>query len=418
VGTKTWRLVMQQRALESKWVVHSGLALLMAWGFFLALLGRRVGAIKALSQVHRTTRIPWFKKLVEPYILANRDATYRDIQYLTKPDLSPYFGKRLMVLKPPLSCGEKGVLFVMVNDTIRLLHTGMNLSKLLNNYTLVFEPSWSSYCHPDLLEYTRWSEEIFVLSAEENDFAFLNRLGANLVPVSLGPCDWVDPRAAVPYLDNPKEYDIVMNSNWGPWKRHYVLFDMLRKSQKHYKVALIGSPWFSASTRHDIERLVSYYGVASQVAIFDSIPYQQVMEITCRSRVSVLLSLKEGSNRAIAESIFCNVPVLALSNHVGGIRKNIVPETGILAEQTNLESAIAKLAESDIRPREWGLEHISCFKSTEKLNSVLREHALRQGRPWTEDIAARSNSPESSYASSQDKSRFSSWNEGLKDYLR
>ncbi len=415
---KTSYSVVRQRTLENALVVHSGLALLMAWGFFLALLGRRDGAIMALSQVHRTTRIPWFRRLVEPYILANRDATYREIRLLTKPELSPFFGKRLMVLKAPLPGGEKGVLFVMVNDTVRLLHTGMNLPKLLNDYTLVFEPSWSSYCHPDLLEYTRWSEEIFVLAAEENDFAFLGRLGANLVPVSLGPCDWVDPRTAEPYLDNPKEYDIVMNSNWGPWKRHYVLFDMLRKSHKHYKVALIGSPWFSASTGNDIERLVNYYGVASQVAIFDSIPYKQVMDITCRSRVSVLLSLKEGSNRAIAESIFCNVPVLVLSNHMGGIRKNVVPETGLLADEASLESAIAKLEESGIRPREWGLEHVSCFKSTANLNSVLQEHALRQGRPWTEDIAVRSNSPESSYAYSEDKARLSSWNEELKDYLR
>jgi len=136
LALKTWCSIARQRTLENAWVVHSGLALLMAWGFFLALLGRRVGAIKALSQVHRTARIPWFKKLVEPYILANRDATYRDIQFLTKQDLSPFFGKRLMALKAPLPGGEKGVLFVMISETIRLLHTGMDLPKLLNDYTL------------------------------------------------------------------------------------------------------------------------------------------------------------------------------------------------------------------------------------------------------------------------------------------
>jgi hypothetical protein len=82
-----------------------------------------------------------------------------------------------------------------------------------------------------------------------------------------------------------------------------------------------------------------------------------------------------------------------------------------------LESAIAQLLESNIDPREWGLEHVSCFKSTEKLNATLREYALKQGRPWTQDIAVRSNSPESSYLSAKDAERLLPWNEGLKDYL-
>jgi glycosyltransferase involved in cell wall biosynthesis len=413
---KMWCSVVRQRTIENPWVVHSGLATYMAWGFLQAISGRRKGAIKALSQVHRTARISWFRRLVEPYIVANRDAIYLNLGQLPQTDLRPLFGNRLMVLKAPASGSEKGVLFVMVNDTIRLLCSGMDMQKLLDDYTLVFEPSWSGYCHPELLEYTRWNEEIFVLTAEESDFAFLTRLGSNLVPVGLGPCDWVDPRAAEPYLRNTKEFDIVMNSNWGAWKRHYVLFHMLRNAKQRYKVALIGVHW-SGKTRDDIVQLAHFYGVTDQLAIFDWIPYQQVMDLTCGSKVSILLSLKEGSNRAIAESIFCNVPVVVLSNHVGGIRKNIVPETGLLAEEANLESAIAQLLESNIYPREWGLEHVSCFKSTEKLNATLREYALKQGRPWTQDIAVRSNSPESSYLSAKDAERLLPWNEGLKDYL-
>jgi len=192
---------------------------------------------------------------------------------------------------------------------------------------------------------------------------------------------------------------------------------MLRKANRRYKVALIGFKW-GGKTRDDIERLADYYGVAGQITIFDWIPYEQVMDLTCRSKVSILLSLKEGSNRAIADSILCNVPVVVLSNHIGGIRKNILPETGLLAEEAHLESAIVELFESSIHPREWGLEHVSCFKSTEKLNLILREHARRQGRPWTQDIAVRSNSPESKYVSTEDAERLSTWNERLKDYLR
>lgn len=358
------------------------------------------------------------RNLVEPYVIANRAAIYREPGLLKKQDLRPFFGNRLMVLKAPVAGGEKGVLFVMVSTVFPLLYPGFNLDKLLEDYTLVFEPSWSGYCHPELLEFTRWNDDIFILAAEENDFAFLQRLGSNLVPVGLGPCDWVDPCASEPYLENPKEFDIVMNSNWGPWKRHYVLFRMLRHAQQRStRVALIGSKW-GDKTQADIARLASFYGVRDQVTIFESIPYGQVMEITCRSRVSILLSLKEGSNRAIAESIFCNIPVLVLASHVGGIRKNIVPETGLLTEEKDLAYSIDRLLERNLHPREWGLEHISCLKSTEKLNLILREYALRRGRPWTQDIAVRSNSPESKYRYAKDAERLSSWNEGLKDYLR
>jgi len=322
-----------------------------------------------------------------------------------------------MVLKPPMGNGEKGVLFVMFSDMFRLLHDGADLPRLLADYTLVFEPSWSGYCHPDLLEYTRWKDDVFILAAEQEDNAFLKRLGSNLIPVDLGPCDWVDPRVAEPYLSQPKEFDIVMNSNWGAWKRHCVLFRMLRNSKRRYKVLLVGVKW-SGKFKTDVERLAKFYGVLDQLTILESIPYDQVMALTCRSKVAILLSLKEGSNRAIAEAIFCNLPVIVLSSHVGGIRKNVVAETGLLADERNLESAIDQLLDGNLQPRQWGQEHVSCFKSSERLNAVLKERTLGLGLPWTQDIAGRASSPESRYLYADDADRLRTWNDELKKYLR
>lgn len=408
-----------QRLLESQLAVNAGLTVLIFWGFSQALLGQRKRAAQVFSQVHRATRLPWMRKLVEPYIFANLPAVYSDSGPATDVDLRRFFGNRLMVLKAPGKNSEKGVLFVMVSYIFDWLRSNMDLERLLEDYTLVFEPSWSGYCFPGLLNYTRWNQEVFVLSAEEGDFAFLKRLGSNLVPVELGPCDWVDPDVAKPYLTERKEFDIVMNSNWAAWKRHYVLFRMLRNAKCRYKVALIGVKWGSPlRTEIDIRRLADYYGIAGQITMFDEIPYAQVMDVTCRSKVSILLSLKEGSNRAIAESILCNVPVIVLANHVGGIRKNVVPETGLFAEERHLESSAAQLLESPVNPRTWGLEHVSCLKSSEKLNAILREHALSKGRPWTQDIAVRANSPDSVYKFSEDAERLRPWNERLKDYLR
>jgi hypothetical protein len=417
VRLKILSSLLYQRTSENEWVVHSGLLLLILVGFAQALIGQRVKAVKVLSQVHRTSRSQWMRQLVETYIRANRDAVHADLLPSVSPNITTLFGNRLMVLKAPAPEGEKGVLLVMFTEMIRLLHSSMNLPQLLQDYTLVFEPSWSGYCHPEFLQFTHFSEEIFVLAAEENDFAFLQRLGSNLIPVDLGPCDWVDPRVAAPYLPNSKEFDIVMNSNWAAWKRHYVLFRMLARAKQRYKVVLIGVKW-AGKTAGDIETLADFYGVRGQITILERLSYEKVMDVNCRSKVSILLSLKEGSNRAIAESVFCNVPVVVLSSHVGGIRKNIVPQTGVLTDERHLESAIGGLLCSSLRPREWAMKNISCFISSDKLNARLREHALRKGRPWTKEIAGRSNSPESKYICDADAEHLRPWNQGLANYLR
>lgn len=406
-----------QRIRENIWVMNSGLLFLMALGFLRKLTGQRGRAVIALSQVHRTTRSQWMKAFVAPYIIANRDAVYMDHGNSADSDITTFFGNRFLVLKAPGPNDEKGVLLVMFTEMIRLLRSRMNLPKLLQNYTLVFEPSWSGYCDPGLLQYTQFPEEIFVLSAEANDFAFLQKLGSNLIPVALGPCDWVDPRVAIPHLGKPKEFDIVMNSNWAPWKRHYVLFRMLKRATRRYRVALIGGKW-GGKTGEDIEHLADFYGVRAQLKIMERLSYDEVMDITCRSRVSILLSLKEGSNRAIAESIFCNVPVVVLANHVGGIKKNVVPQTGILAQENQLAPAVDTLLSGSFCPRDWALDNISCFASSSKLNSLLRDHALASGRAWTQDIAGRSNSPESTYIYDADSERLRSWNQDLKNYLK
>lgn len=417
LNLRTWFSLLYQRARENELVLNLGLLGLAGIGFAWASLRKRPKAVKILSQVHRTTRSQWLKQVVEPYIVAHRDVITTASLAPVDPDLAKFFGNRLLVLKAPETNGEKGVLLVMFTEMIRVLRSSMNLKSLLHDYTLVFEPSWSGYCHPDLLQFSEFAEDIFVLAAEQNDFAFLRRLGSNLIPVCLGPCDWVDPRVAMPHLANAKEYDIVMNSNWASWKRHYVLFRMLANARRRkFTAVLIGGPW-GGKTQEDISTLARLYGVADQVAIMERLPYGQVMDITCRSRISILLSLKEGSNRAIAESIFCNVPVVVLSSHVGGIRKNIVPQTGLLTSERQLESAICRLLDSSLCPRDWAIQNISCFTSSAKLNAVLRERALQRGEPWTRDLAGRSNSPESKYIHEADAERLARWNKELRSYL-
>jgi glycosyltransferase involved in cell wall biosynthesis len=411
-----WSLI-QQRILENQFFVYSALIPIIALGAISAAFGFRRRAVLLLSQVHRTTRSSRMRRVVEPYILTNRSVAYRTSEVERDQDISRYFGGRIAVLKEPGPDGERGVLFVMFTEMLSLLFATMDVRRLAADFTIVSEPSWSGYCDEIFLRCTQLEEDIFVLAAQQDDYAFLQRLNSNLVPVDLGPCDWVDPRVAEPFINNPKEFDIVMNSHWGTSKRHHVLFRMLRHAKRPYKTLLIGGSWEGRSAA-DVLALAKHYGVQDQLTLVEHIPYEEVMNLTCRARVSVLLSLKEGSNRAISESIFCNVPVIVLSNHIGGIVKNVRPETGLLIPEKNLESAVETLLATGLSPRQWGLEHISFMTSSQKLNLILRSRALKNGRPWTRDIAARSNSPESKYASTADSQRLAPWNERLVDYLK
>ena len=220
-------------------------------------------------------------------------------------------------------------------------------------------------------------------------------------------------------LGSPKKFDIVVTSNWKQLKRHYVLFRALTRMRGDLRVALIGGS-MDGRTADDVRRLATAYGVLDRLTFFEDISYSEVMRITCSSRISLLLSLKEGSNRAIAESMFCDVPGIVLEEHVGGIRKNIRPQTGRLVPERRLPQAIEEmLAQLDtFGPRAWALENISCTVTTDRLNAAIRTSALAQGEQWTTDIAAKTNRPEIFIVDDSDRSALQAYHSSLADYIR
>ena len=108
LAIKTRLSLIQQRILENRFVVHTALVALMVLGGICALVGLRRKATMILSQVHRTTRLRGMRRVVEPYIIANRDVTYVANAGERNKDISQYFGGRISVLKAPASGGEQG----------------------------------------------------------------------------------------------------------------------------------------------------------------------------------------------------------------------------------------------------------------------------------------------------------------------
>lgn len=327
--------------------------------------------------------------------------TFKKYQYVpsfVNPETNGRFGERVFILKEKASENEKGILLLMFNSTIRDFPLYLDVNKVMEDYYLILEPSWSGFFIDEILQYTKFSSPVWVLSGYFKDFEFLKQLGSNLIPLPIGPCDWVDPELTGRVLSSVKKYDIVFNSNWASWKRHQVLFSAIKKITRPVRVALIGVE-LEGRNRKDIELLAKFYNVQHLIEIFERVPYIQALEITASSKCALLLSLKEGSNRALAEAMMCDVPVILLENHIGGIRKNINPMTGILTSETKLNNAILHMIEDfdHYSPRKWAIENASCFVSSQLVNTVFKQYSLDNHLEWSKDIWVRTNSPESCY---------------------
>ncbi len=109
----------------------------------------------------------------------------------------------------------------------------------------------------------------------------------------------------------------------------------------------------------------------------------------CVVRASVILSRREGSCVVVAESLFADTPAALLEDAEIGSRAFINRSTGRLLRDGDLAAQLMELiSESDhYTPRVWAEQHISCFKSSARLNDILKQHTIAAGQEWTCDLA-------------------------------
>jgi glycosyltransferase involved in cell wall biosynthesis len=300
----------------------------------------------------------------------------------------------LVVLKEhDPATGEAGVLLVTYHDAIGYLPQVFDLAALAPRYQLVLEPSTWGYMDERFLPYLGADLDVVVESQSRPDFAFVEGLRSNLVPSRLGAGDWVDPALFAPKPGTARAYDVAMVAAWDPLKRHGLLLDVLARLKRRgrvLKAALIGYAW--TWDRAKVERLVERRGLADQVTFFEKVPHAEVARVLSDSRVSVLLSRREGANRAIYESWFCDTPTIVYRRHRGvNLDHAGEPRAGLLAEDGELEQALLDVVDGkrSFAPRAWALEHTGCHVALARLEAELRALAERRGRPWTRGLAPR-----------------------------
>jgi len=326
----------------------------------------------------------------------------RDIQYIKKCGG--------IVLKKPRfteeKVAEKGALMLNHAMSFQFFCCGTDVPSVLEHYALILEPGWSGDTDPAVLYFTRFKDHpIIVMTPEKRDYDFLEVIGTNLIPISLGPGDWVNPSIFHLLKDQEKQYDAVMVASWLKLKRHHVLFRILRElKDPSFRVALVS---ISPDNREEIESLVDVYDVRNNVTFFEQISQEEVNRILNQSKVNLLLSLQEGGNRALFEGFFAGIPGLALKNIIGIPKDYFTPQTGKLIKEKDLKSELLYFREhwTDFNPRAWAEANITPEITTAKLNELLKRLAYQRGEEWTQDLVAKSNSPNFVYYPREDVGR-------------
>lgn len=309
----------------------------------------------------------------------------------------------LIILKKWNPCtGEKGVLLITYTEAARRFAAIYDLARIAERYMIVLEPSSWGYQDETFFFYIGSNASVIIQAPWRPDYDFVRELNCNLTPLRLGAGDWVDPSTFRPAPPGPKDFDLAVVSSWSRVKRHADLFRALahlrRQQYRSVRVALVGYPadW----TMADIQRLAHRYGVADLCTFFESIPHKEVADILARSAAYLLLSRREGANRALYEALFCDLPVGVYRGHRGVNTEAITAEVGALFDERNLPETIIRLLDpaAGYRPRDWAMKHTGLTVATEKLNNALRDLALRQGLPWTVNIVPKKNAPNLMYA--------------------
>lgn len=358
---------------------------------FGALDSRLLGLLAACRWV--STR--WLRRCLarelRPWLASDRSEVFRTgriVRAQYQRDIGKSVLTTSLLIKEPGPGGEKGVLYSSVEDNWARLLVHHNARRFLGEYLLVGASSWSPTDYAVLAGFAGLTDDpIFVGISNPADVLAYKVLRPVVMPVPIMACDWINPDFYVPKPHASREIDILMVANFSPFKRHWVLFQALRRMRRNLRVVLIGirSRGRGEATLREEAKA---FGVPQELEVLTNASIEAVTGYQCNSRISVIMSQREGSCVAVTESFFANTPVAVMRNAHVGSRAYVNEATGVLLTERGIARQLSAFLErsGSFRPRLWALDHVTCFHSTARLNALLRDYCTGVGRPWTQDI--------------------------------
>ncbi|MCF6312303.1 MAG: glycosyltransferase [Verrucomicrobiales bacterium] len=310
-------------------------------------------------------------------------------RYQTQLDQSAA-ASRTLILKAPNANGEKGVIVSCFEyNWLRILSGTQPFEKFDHRYTLIFSTSWSPTNYNILaLALEKISGPVFVIPCNYKESEKLNQFHPRIHPLSCLACDWLNPDFFDPKPWVNREIDILMVSNWAPFKRHWHFFDILQKLPADLKVVCVGQPEGSFTLEH-IKELQKTHNAPQHIEYLERIPIEKVNELQCNSKIAIILSRREGCCVAAVEGMMAGAYLAMLEDaHIGPL-DYINAQTGIKLKPETATQQISDLLNRppEISPHEWAKANISCHNSIDKVNNDLKVAALHSGQPWTKDLA-------------------------------
>lgn len=349
---------------------------------------RLPGAVGRLCQAARLTTNDRHRRRLEARIAALLPKVDpATLGAYDRPGADPALTKTA-VLKPWVGPREKGVVYCAFPYNWPRLVRSPDVKGFADRYTLVIATSFSPPHDAALYSLVAgYPGEVFSTISNPRDPEWLGRISPKFRPLDLYASSWVLPELYRPRPPAERDIDLLMIAQFGTVKRHHALFRALRTMPRDLKVTIIGQHQ-DGRTEKDILRDAAAFGVADRFELLANQAYTAVADALCRSKASVVLSRREGSCVAIAESLFADTPAALYEDAAIGSKVFLNERTGRLLKHRDLGRQLTEfVAESGkYSPRAWAVEHISCYRSTERLNAALKEHALAAGGEWTRDI--------------------------------
>ncbi|MBI5772280.1 MAG: glycosyltransferase [Verrucomicrobia bacterium] len=312
-----------------------------------------------------------------------------------------------IVLKPCLGPREKGVLLLSFEYNLPPLLTAPRVKELLRDYTIICATSWSPTQFQAVWAAAHLPDaDVFFMLSNARDAEWWGRLNSGTFTMPLFISSWISPADYQPRPKDERAIDILMVANWAPFKRHWVLFKALCQMRRKLRVVLVGQPEAGRTPEHVMAEAEAF-GVREQIEFRSRLPIGEVTALQCASKVSLVLSRREGSCVVVTESLFADTPVGLLRGTHMGSASYINPQTGVFLDEANLAAELGAFLDrhEQFAPRPWAVENISGPVSTRRRNDVLRTHALQRGQEWTRDICPLGIRPNPRHVNPDDEKR-------------
>lgn len=408
------RILLYRLQQAADWVLQVRLQrpltlFLVTAGITFRLLRIRRLGLDLIMRGRRLGRSPLADKWI-PKILSEDPKAESDLISLLGPSVkepvSNCAGRMLVLKAPRLINGEvveKGAIIFKFTETFAPIYKQLDVTRLARHYTIVLEPSWVGYSLSEILVWLRLApEKVVVMAPYKPDYELLESLGSNLVPISIGPADWVNPSFfhAIPGIE--KKYDAIYVANYNPKKRvDRFLRAVVRVSQRYpdFRAAVLCVRFGKSARTEALQDVMIWAKSKANLDVLAGVKQPQLNELFNQAKVNVLLSLREGMNKGLAEGLLAGTPALLISESACGNHRHINKATGRLVQDKQLEKALVWFVQhhESLTPSEWAVNNISPSASTARLSETLRKIECAAGRQWTVDLAIKANQPEMQY---------------------